>query len=222
MKALVFGSTGKIGNDLLEFLEKDRRFHEIILVQRTSRELSQRVTQVIFDFVDWKAIEHLFTDDISVFCAIGTTRKKTPDIDKYRSIDVGIPVKVAEMAMKGGCPSLHVVSSVGANANDKSFYLRTKGEMEDEVRRVFTQGQLHFYRPSLLLGQRKESRFFERMFITMYPVFDSLLRGKYNKYRGIDSKEVARAMIFAATENVPSSIVEFDQIKSWSKAYKPG
>jgi nucleoside-diphosphate-sugar epimerase len=218
-KALIFGSTGKIGGDLVEILCKDRRFDEIITISRKVTDYDIRIKQVEFDFEHWDKLAPFFTPETDVFVAIGTTQKKTPNKDNYRAIDIGIPVSVAKQAEKGGCASLSVVSSVGADVDAKGFYLQTKGTMEEKVAKAFTYGNLHIFRPSLLLGERDESRFFERVFIKLYPIFDPLLRKKFNKYRGIDSKDVARAMIFAAVNNVPAATSEFDTILAWSKSY---
>lgn len=222
MNALIFGSTGKIGKDLIEVLCADRRFDQIIAITRKVREYDQRITQVEFDFEHWSDLDKYLTADTAVFVAIGTTQKKTPNQDEYRAIDIGIPVNVAKCAEKGKSSSLVVVSSVGADPSTKNFYLKTKGEMESAVSESYTTGQLHIMRPSLLLGNREESRTFERIFIKMYPVFDPLLRGKFNKYRGVDSVDVARAMVFAAINQVPGKVSEFDSIMSWSKSYLKG
>ena len=45
----------------------------------------------------------------------------------WEEIDIGIPVSVAKFLLPIGCDEIHLVSSVGAKANAKNFYLKIKG-----------------------------------------------------------------------------------------------
>ena len=62
------------------------------------------------------------------------TKKKTPNEEQYRKIDFGIPVAAAELCKQNGINTLVIISSVGANEKSSSFYLRTKGEMENVLK----------------------------------------------------------------------------------------
>lgn len=171
-----------------------------------------------FDFKDWSALSDLFTPQTSVFICLGTTRKKTPDEAQYQYIDRDLPIAIARSAREGGSANLQVVSAIGADAASRVFYNRTKGEMEEGVKQAFPSGPLLFYQPGLLLGPRVENRTGERIGEWIFAMADPFLRGRASKYRSIHARDVARAMLFAASRNVPSATAHYDTMRSWSKA----
>ncbi|HJW28602.1 MAG TPA: hypothetical protein VJ508_05050, partial [Saprospiraceae bacterium] len=89
------------------------------------------------------------------------------------------------------------VSSIGADSRSLIFYLKVKGELEDDVRRLPFWG-IHIMRPSLLLGQRDENRTLERLagkFSRGLQQFSGSILGDIAP---IDADDVARAMVQAA------------------------
>ncbi|MCC5926359.1 MAG: oxidoreductase [Bacteroidetes bacterium] len=231
--ALIFGSTGLIGTQLLHELAASISNHNgdsapaitsVTLVNRRPHpdnhllQQNEHITEQLFDFSAWSEVASLFTPETSVFICLGTTRKKTPDKKQYQYIDRDIPVAIAKAAQEGGCANIQVVSAIGADATSNVFYNRTKGEMEEGVKKAFTCGQTVIFRPALLLGNRTETRLGERIGEIIFNIADPFLRGSATKYRSIESRDVARAMIFAASQNVPATTAYFDTIKSWSKA----
>lgn len=195
--ALVFGASGFIGSHLLRYLLKCDTYTRVIVVVRQSLPLSHpKLTQYIGDIDSLPSLQHLLIAD-DVFCAVGTTRKKTPDKATYHRIDYGLPVVVARIAKENGARAFFMVSSVGADANSSVFYLRTKGEAERDIIRVGYEST-HFFRPAALIGNREESRPLEKLFGGLSKVLSPLLRGSLTKYRPIDGQDVALAMFRAA------------------------
>ena len=129
-----------------------------------------------------------------LFSCLGTTSSKTPDQRVYRKIDLEIPVTIAKYAKEVGLQSCHIVSTLGANAQSSGFYIRLKGEVEEEMKNLHLV-QLHIYRPSLIKGNRKEQRLFEKAFIKMSPFLDLLLTGPLKKYKSIEAHTIASAML---------------------------
>jgi uncharacterized protein YbjT (DUF2867 family) len=85
------------------------------------------------------------------------------------------------------------ISSVGADAGSRNFYLRTKGEMEQALEALgFTR--LDILQPGLLRGDRTgEVRPAERLGILLSPLMNILLRGRLDRYAAIDADIVAAA-----------------------------
>ena len=104
------------------------------------------------------------------------------------------------------------ISSIGANSNSGNFYLRTKGKVEEDLKKVCKNG-LIILRPSMLMGKRQEFRFGELMGKGFMKVFGFLFIGSMKKYRGIDAAKVAEAMVLCA-KSTKSGIItmESDQI----------
>jgi uncharacterized protein YbjT (DUF2867 family) len=68
-------------------------------------------------------------------------------------------------------------------------------------------------RPSLLLGKRDERRLGEQTGKALMKVFRIFLAGKYKKYRGIESRDVAKAMISILEKATGKAIYESDRLQ---------
>jgi len=118
----------------------------------------------------------------------------------YRKIDHDYPVKLAELAAKNGMDQYHLVSSMGANSQASSYYLRFKGETEEDVKKAGVKG-VFIYRPGFLIGDRKERRPMEKLLKVISVIVDPLLFGSLKKYRSTQAKDVARAMFNQSIKN---------------------
>jgi uncharacterized protein YbjT (DUF2867 family) len=111
-----------------------------------------------------------------------------------------MPLRAAQEALKAGAEQFIVVSSVGADAESKNFYLRTKGEMERELARLPFEA-IHILRPSLLIGKRAEFRLGEAIAMKIAPALDLLTLGSLRKYHSMRAEMAGRAMVAAAKQN---------------------
>lgn len=209
-KAILLGASGLIGAEILNLIIADDDFDEVLLLSRRILEVeSPKVKQQIVDFADPNSFCSHFQDYHTVFCAIGTTRKKSPDLKIYRKVDFDIPVNAIQCAEKHGINSFLLVSSIGAEASSKNFYLKIKGEVED----VLLTSQIAskaVFKPSLLLGKRNERRFGERIAKCVMPLFNFLIP---KRYRAIHAKDVAKAMIeLAKQQSTMSSIYSYQDM----------
>lgn len=196
-KALIFGASGLIGSHLLEFLLASPDYNQVTVVVRKKLPLNHaKLKMLIGDFHSLPNLKsELVADD--VFIALGTTKKTTPDLTQYYQVDHDYPVLAAKLAQENGATWVGLVSAVGADAASSVFYVRTKGEAERDI------GALDFphtavFRPSMLLGDRKEDRPLERAFMGLWPKLNPILQGSWRRYRGIDVQVVAAAMVKAA------------------------
>jgi uncharacterized protein YbjT (DUF2867 family) len=146
------------------------------------------------------------------FCCIGTTIKTAGSKEGFARVDLEIPKKIAQLAEALSIPSLVAISSIGANANSSSFYLKTKGEMEKAVKEIY-HGNLKFVRPSLLMGDRDEFRLGEKVSVAFMKGFGWLFAGPLKKYRGIYAGDVARAMIKISDLPSDKTIYESDELQ---------
>ncbi|MEO8656881.1 MAG: NAD(P)H-binding protein [Bryobacteraceae bacterium] len=195
--ALVFGATGFIGSYLLEELLNGSDYDCVTAVTRKPMQTKHpKLTNLIGDYNSLSAIRsRLIADD--VFIVIGTTKANTPDESLYYQIDHDYPVLAAKFAKENGAKSVFLVTSVGADANSKFFYTKTKGETERDVR-ALNYGSTNIFRPSMLMGSRKEHRQLESILITAWSLLNLVLVGSFSQYKGIDGKDVARAMANSA------------------------
>lgn len=212
-KACILGATGLVGSQLLNYLLEDDKYDEVLVYARRSTGVEHpKLHEVVGDLLD----EGFFNDPIfaeDIFCCIGTTQSKTPDVSVYKQIDFGIPVHSAQAGIRGGMRKFLVVSSIGANANSRMFYPKVKGQMEDALKKMAIP-RLHIFRPSMLLGDRNEFRFGESVGKALVKVFGVFIP---SKYKGISASEVAQAMHRVAVSDVGKLVYESDEIKKMAK-----
>lgn len=196
-QALVFGASGFIGGYLLRYLLDSDAYGNVTAVVRQALPISHpKLTQCIGDLESLPSLRHLLVAD-DVFCAVGTTRKKTPDKAAYYQVDYGLPVAAAQIGKENGARAFFLVSSVGADARSSVFYLKTKGEAERDIINV-GYDSTHIFRPAALTGNRQEPRPLEKVSGLLSKALAPLLSGTWKKYRPVDGQTVALAMVRAA------------------------
>lgn len=199
-KALVIGATGLIGRNLVFEILKTENYTELIVLTRRDLVIKHpKLQQHIIDFDELESFAHLMQVD-DVFCCMGSTQSKTPDVNLYRKIDYTYPLQVAVLAKERGARQFHLVSSMGANSNSTIFYSRLKGEIEMAIRELNYESYF-IYRPSLLLGSRNESRPLETISQYLMRVLNILFVGPLKKIKAIPGSTVSKAMLKKALQN---------------------
>ena len=209
--ALLFGSSGLIGGHLLNILIQNNDYNKIKIFVRSEPEtIDSKIEIIKTDFNNLKKhIEDIKGDDC--FFCIGTTKQNSPDKNEYKRIERDMPVEIAKIAKTNSVNSFVYVSSGFANPKNSGAYLRYKGEVEEELKRLnFTK--LGIMRPSFLLGNRKEKRFGEKIGIFLFRLLSPLFLGPLKKMKPIHSEKVAKAMIKVANEDIQQSIFESNEI----------
>lgn len=209
--AIVFGASGLIGSHLLPILFADDSYDEVLVFTRKPLGIvAAKLEEIVTDFKDLDALRSRVKGDV-VFCCLGTTIKTAGSEAAFRRVDFGLVRWTAVAAAENKVPQYLVISSLGANADSKNFYLRTKGEMEKAVSALNFE-QCVILRPSMLAGPRKEFRFGERVGQLFMSVFAPFIPAKYKM---IHAKRVAAAMVKIAEEGKISGVVESDQIRKY-------
>jgi uncharacterized protein YbjT (DUF2867 family) len=197
--AVIAGATGLIGNQLLHLLLNDARYNKVKVLARKPIEIQHSKLEVIivnFDNLS-QYKDQLASDD--VFCCLGTTMKQAKSKEAFKKVDLDYPFEIARLTKEQGATQYLLISALGADKNSGIYYNKIKGETEEVVAKVNFQA-LHIFRPSLLLGERNESRSGEDAAKVFYKLFGFLIP---KKYKGIEAATVARAMLFFAKEEKP-------------------
>jgi len=215
--ALIFGSSGLIGGQLLKILIETNNYNKIKLFVRSAPEINDPKIEIIeTDFNNLENHKEDIKGDDCFFC-IGTTKQNTPDKNEYRRIEYNIPVEVAQIAKLNLVNSFLYVSSGFADPKNSGAYLRNKGEVEEELKKL-NFPKLGIMRPSILLGNRKENRVGEKIGIFVMKMFSPLFLGSLKKMKPIHSKKVAKAMLIVAQNDFQQTIFESNQIVKINKS----
>ena len=213
--ASIIGATGLTGNHLVQLLAKDDTYDIIrLLVRRPIQPHSKKTEVKLIDFSDYESLRIGIEGSEAVFCAVGTTQKKVKgNKEAYRKVDYDIPIRAARVCKDSGCEKFIIVSSVGADPESRNFYLQLKGEVERDLK-ISGVRCIHVMQPGMLLGKRNEKRLLEKGGQTVMKAFSRLMKGSLNKYRPIQSKEVAAAMLACSKLDEPGFFVhQYESMK---------
>ena len=209
--ALVFGSSGLVGGYLLNQLIENDNYNKIkIFVRSEPKNHNPKIEIIKTDFNNLENHKEDIKGDDCFFC-IGTTKQNSPDKNEYRRVELDIPKKIAQIAKSNSVNSFVFVSSGYADPKSSGDYLKFKGEVEEELKRL-NFPKLGIMRPSFLLGDRKEKRVGEKIGIFVFKLLSPLFLGPLKKMKPIHSETVAKAMISSANENLKKNVFESNEI----------
>jgi len=191
--AIIFGASGLIGGFCLKALLEKNVYQEVRSFGRRRLPIvHDKLTQFILDFEQIAEMaEQIKGHD--VFICLGTTRAKAGR-DGFIKVDFDYSFNAAKHAVMNGANQLLLVSSVGADPNSFLLYPKTKGQLEEAVKRL-PFWATHILQPSLLLGARKETRIGEQMAIGISSIFNRFTDGLLGIYTPIEAETVAKAMV---------------------------
>lgn len=192
--ALIVGATGMIGRAVID------RFGAApvtILARREVDGLASHHRQIVAPSDGWGDLIAAEKPSVLI-CCLGTTIRQAGSQAAFRAVDHDLVLSSARGARAGGTPHMIAVSSVGASAKSANFYLRTKGETEDDLVALGFD-RLDLVRPGLLRGDRPgPQRLGEGLATIAAPFTDALLHGSFRRYRSISGDTVAAAIVALA------------------------
>lgn len=216
LKAAVIGATGLTGTALVTLLCDHVQVNTVNCITRKPIALSHpKQLNSLFDPADEQSLKNAIGKADLIFCAIGTTfRKMKGDLDAYRKIDHDIPLRAARHGADINCRHFSLVLAVGADTESKNYYLKIKGDTEEDIRSLGL-ASASIFRPSLLLGKRKEQRPLERVGQFLMEPLSFLIPSKYKPIRADD---VAKAMTAEAMASRPGfHILHYREMKAYCR-----
>jgi uncharacterized protein YbjT (DUF2867 family) len=213
--AILAGATGLVGGECLRLLLDDPRYERVMVVTR--RDIGgaaqhDKVRQVIVEFEQLGEKRTRLRGD-HVFCALGTTIRKAGSQDRFRQVDYEYPLRLAQLTLRNGARHFSLVSALGASRSSPFFYSRVKGETEQGLREMGWPS-VSIVRPSVIAGERAESRPLERL-------SEHLLRFAPATWRPVPARDIAAAMIAAAQREAPGvTVIESREISGFGQQRK--
>ena len=219
--AIIAGSSGLVGTQLLHQAFKGDQYDQVISVGR--RELAikhNKLVQIKVDFnqldrVDLEAqlrerdlgganqqlIKILNSKEnlMHAFCSLGTTIKDAGSKDNFYKVDHDYVIAFAKWVHGLGAGRFLYVSAIGADPDSSIFYNKVKGQVEEDLKAI-PFDYVGIFQPSLLLGNRRENRLGEEVGKVVMKAITAI--GLYKKYKPIYDHQVAKAMIYHANKTI--------------------
>ena len=209
--AVVFGGTGLVGSYLIKTLINDEYYTKVKIFTRSEINITHSKLEIInTNFDNLEEVKGFMLADSCFFC-IGTTKKNSPNKDDYQKVELELPKKIAQICKNNLIKSFIFVSSGFADPKNKGEYLRFKGLVEEELKRLDFDN-LGILRPSFLLGERKQFRIAEKIGIPIFKLLTPLFIGSLKKLRPIHANTVANAMSNIVKKNLNQITYESDEI----------
>ena len=208
MKAIVIGSTGMVGTQLINQLVDSEDYSEVIsLVRRKGEMFHPKLNEIVVDFDRSEQWSGIVTGDV-LFSTMGTTLATAGSKENQYKVDFTYQYQTAVAAAKNGVKTCVLVSSAGASAKSPVFYSKMKGELDEAVEKLGFE-QLVILRPGQLWGDRKEKRLSEKMALKVMFALNKM--GLFRKYKPIHASEVAKVML-ALVKTKRSGIFTLDEL----------
>jgi len=207
---LIAGSTGFLGSKVLNYLSKENT--KIYCLSRRKNLLKHRnIEELIINFESLEEFELPKIDHI-ILCLGYELRAWEllfmPEKLKksFYKVDYDYTLSIAKKSLELGASSISLVSAVGANKNSSSFYLKTKGDLEDEIKKL-PFNTINIFQPGHLAGrtdwQRKKNDF--RIDVSAFDIasnfLDPFMLGVFKKYRSIKAVKLAEFLVEILKEN---------------------
>lgn len=206
--ALVAGASGLTGTHLVKFLCENDSYEKVTIIVRQAITYSHpKLTIKIKNLDQVTSNDFVGVDDF--FCCLGSTMKKAGSKNAFEQVDLIAPVQMGKHGLSQGVKHMLVISAMGANPNSSVYYNRIKGKMEEQISGL-QLSYVSIFRPSLLMGERQEFRLGERFGAISMKVLKSAFIGPLKKYRAIEAKQVAFAMMQKALEPPSRTIAIYE------------
>lgn len=201
--AIVAGATGLTGELLTRKLVNSDLFSKVkVIVRRPLALESEKLkTLIIKDLSEISSLGERAQADV-FFCCLGTTIKKAGSQEAFKMVDYTAILDFAKLAEQQKAKQFILISALGANASSPIFYNRIKGQTEDAVSK-HNIPSIIIFRPSLLLGERKEFRFGESLAISLVKVIRNMLPQSLIQRISTSIEDLTNCMIQKSLEPKP-------------------
>lgn len=168
MIAVIVGATGLVGNLLLNKLILSDKISKVISFSRRPTGIQNSKLQeiIVSNLSEIKNKSSELAGDL-YFCCLGTTIKAAGNPGNFKFVDHDSVVEFGKIAKSHNAKCFSVISASGANPSSRIFYNQVKGQTETDLKNLGLS-KLIIFRPALLVGDRKEFRLAESLFIKLF------------------------------------------------------
>ena len=200
MKYLVLGATGLVGSKIIEKLDPK---NEVVAFCRRDFDFPSHVNKNIVNFeedFDLPIVDHLFIClgfPVELLDLV-IMRKSVKKL--FKKVDLDLVTQVAKKAKQIGIKNVSVISSVAASDKSLNYYLKIKGQMENNLRELGFD-QLNIIQPSHMLGEREKPIGHDvKLFEDITNITGNFLFGPLAKFKNVEAEKIATLMIRKSTE----------------------
>jgi uncharacterized protein YbjT (DUF2867 family) len=196
---VMLGASGAVGTETMQMLLKMPNVERLTLLGRTpiSGITANIVKQHKIDIFNAHSYADLLEGHDTAICTLGVGEPSKMGKEEFIKIDKTAVLDFAKACKKAGVAHFQLLASVGIDAKSSSFYLKTKGELVEELIALNFE-QLSVFQPSMILTPTNRYGFTQAVALFITPFLNPLFFGSWRKYRGIPVDVLGKAMALNA------------------------
>lgn len=190
------GATGAVGSAALNRLLSKKDVSKILTLGRRAVELEEPpayLKQALIDIHDPSTYADHIKDYQTAICTLGVGEPSKVSKADFVAIDKTAVLNFAEVCKAKGVKQFHLLSSIGVSSSSRNYYLRTKGELNDELVKLQFE-RLSIFQPSMILTPQNRYGLTQGLMLKLWPKLDFILHKGLRKYRGIKVEMLGRSI----------------------------
>jgi len=183
---VMLGATGAVGGHTARTLARLPELTRLSLLGRRPVEglAGGAIEQHVIDIFAPSSYRDLLAGHDTAICALGVGEPSKMSKAEFVRIDRDAVLDFAAACKQAGVRHFELLGAAGASATSSSFYLRTKGELEDGLKALGFE-RLSLFQPSMILTPTNRYGLLQAIMLFAFPLLDPVLVGSLRKYRGI-------------------------------------
>jgi uncharacterized protein YbjT (DUF2867 family) len=192
---VLLGASGAVGTQTMQTLLEESNISRLTLLGRTPIEdVSENfVKQHRINALDANSYADLLAGHDVAICTFGVGEPSKISKEEFVKIDKMAVLDFAKACKKAGITHFQLLASVGVDAKSSSYYLKTKGELVDELIALNFE-RLSIFQPSVILTPTNRYGFSQAVLLAIFPLLKPMLFGSLKKYRGIPVEILGKAI----------------------------
>ena len=195
LTVILMGATGAVGSDVVRTLSKVSTLEKLTLLGR--RELAgvvqENIEQHQIDILRPDSYKGLLHGHRCAICTLGVGEPSKVSNEEFLRIDKQAVLDFAILCRQSGVEHFQLLSSVGADARSRSFFLRSKGELNDALKALEFK-RLSLFQPSMIITPHNRYGFTHAVTLAIWPTLSQLMVGPFKNLRGIAVSDLGAAM----------------------------
>lgn len=192
---VMIGATGAVGTQAVNALVQMADVERITLLGRTRFDAVEhdKITQHIVDVMNPDSYRGFVAGHTTAICTLGVGEPSKASRADFVKIDKDAVLAFGTECNAAGIAHFELLSSVGADNKSRSFFLRTKGELNAALG-ALGFARLSLFQPSMILTPANRYGVTQALTLAIWPKLNWLLAGPVRKYRGIEVADLGRAI----------------------------
>lgn len=197
ISVVMLGASGAVGSRTLKTLLNQNNIDRITLLGRTPipnlKSDVVTIEQHTVDIFEASSYTSFLPQHTVAICTLGVGEPSKISKEEFVKVDKTAVLEFAKACKNSGVQHFELLSSVGANSSSSSFYLRTNGELSDELE-LLNFNHLSIFEPSMILTPTNRYGFSQALILKVWPRLKPILQRSLRKYRGIPVDDLSKSI----------------------------